>query len=68
MAASRYRGLQTHLTGIMNASKAAGTYKTEKVLTGPMDNASTINGKSVITLSSNNYLGLGNHPQINKAA
>ena len=52
----------------MNASKAAGTFKSEKVLTSPMTNIATINGKEVITMSSNNYLQLGNHPQVVEAA
>jgi len=32
-----------------------------------MDEYCVINGKKVVALSSNNYLGLGNHPEINNA-
>jgi glycine C-acetyltransferase len=52
----------------MSASKTAGTFKTEKILTSPMNNTATINGKNVITMSSNNYLQLGNHPEVVQAA
>jgi len=43
--------------------KAEGYYIFPK-LTGELGNRMTFNGKEVITWSVNNYLGLGNHPEI----
>jgi len=39
-----------------------------KVLSGPSAPRSTIDGKSVLMLCSNNYLGLSNHPKVKAAA
>jgi glycine C-acetyltransferase len=48
--------------------KAAGTYKGLRVLEGPMDTVSPMEGHGdVLVLSSNNYLGLANHPEVVKA-
>lgn len=66
--ATRYKALQKHLSGILNNLKETGTYKTEKVLSSPMQNYVTIDNKQVISFGSNNYLGLGNHPEINETA
>ncbi len=46
--------------------KAEGYYIFPK-LTGPLGNRMMFNGKEVITWSVNNYLGLGNHPEVRKA-
>lgn len=44
------------------------TYKYEVPLQGPQDGVVRVNGKKVVMLASNNYLGLSNHPVIRKAA
>lgn len=44
------------------------TYKYETALESPQDGRVKVNGKEVVMLASNNYLGLSNHPRIKKAA
>ena len=48
--------------------KAAGTYQRLRVLEGPSAAASRYDGKDVINLASNNYLGLTTHPKLIEAA
>lgn len=48
--------------------KGEGLYRELKVVEGPQGNRVKINGKEVILLSSNNYLGLASHPELKKAA
>ncbi len=48
--------------------KAQGVYRTLPVNYGPCTNVINLNGKDVINLSSNNYLGLANHPRVKKAS
>lgn len=44
------------------------TYKYEVPLEGPQDGVVRVNGKNVVMLASNNYVGLSNHPAVRKAA
>lgn len=48
--------------------KEQGLYKELVTLDGPNEAECSINGKKVINLSSNNYLGFANHPRLKKAA
>ncbi|MDI6600381.1 MAG: glycine C-acetyltransferase [Thermoanaerobacteraceae bacterium] len=48
--------------------KEQGLYHDLKVLGSPQGARAVINGKEVINLSSNNYLGLANHPKLKEAA
>jgi glycine C-acetyltransferase len=48
--------------------KQAGTYRVLPISATPCEALITLNGKEVINLSSNNYLGFDNHPRIKKAA
>ena len=61
-------GLTRHLEAELNALREAGTYKSERELEGPQDSEVTVNGREVVMLTSNNYLGLANHPRIRAAA
>ncbi|MCQ1528395.1 glycine C-acetyltransferase [Lutispora saccharofermentans] len=56
------------ITQRLNELKEQGVYRKLAVLEGPSGARSVINGKEVINLSSNNYLGLANHPRLKKAA
>ncbi|MFK5883463.1 MAG: glycine C-acetyltransferase [Candidatus Izemoplasma sp.] len=48
--------------------KVDGVYRELPINYGPCDNVIVLNGKKVINLSSNNYLGLANHPRVKQAA
>src|SRR5215510_2096299 len=48
--------------------KAAGLYKTERVITSPQGAEITVNGKTVLNFCANNYLGLSSHPKVIEAA
>jgi len=46
----------------------AGTYQRLRVLESPCEPVSRVDGREVINLASNNYLGLANHPKLVEAA
>ncbi|MDP1677504.1 MAG: aminotransferase class I/II-fold pyridoxal phosphate-dependent enzyme, partial [Bacteroidota bacterium] len=46
----------------------ANTYKFETPFTSPQAGIVTVNGKKVVMMASNNYLGMSNHPVVKKAA
>lgn len=48
--------------------RAQGLYRPLRVLSGPQGAVATIDGREVINLSSNNYLGLANDPRLVQAA
>src|SRR5437764_9412364 len=48
--------------------KKAGTYQRLRILKGPSAAESRFDGKNVINLASNNYLGLTTHPKLIDAA
>src|SRR5450755_2561547 len=50
------------------ALKSAKTYKTERILEGPTGARVRVDGRDVLMLTSNNYLGFANHPRIVAAA
>ncbi len=50
------------------ALKSDGVYRKLPVLDGANEAVCLLNGKEVINLSSNNYLGFANHPRLKKAA
>lgn len=48
--------------------KEDGVYRELPVNYGPCTNKINLNGKEVVNLSSNNYLGLANHPEVMEAS
>ena len=48
--------------------KEDGVYRILPINEGPCENVISLNGKEVINLSSNNYLGLATHPLVEEAA
>ena len=57
-----------HLTAQLNDLKARGTYFRLRVLDDMQAPVCTYDGKRVINLASNNYLGLTAHPKLREAA
>lgn len=61
--------LQHWLRGQIDALKEQNLYKPLVVMDTPSGARITVNGKpNIINLSSNNYLGLANHPKLKEAA
>jgi glycine C-acetyltransferase len=52
----------------IEALKEARTFKKERVLEGPTGARVRVDGREVLMLTSNNYLGFANHPRIVEAA
>src|SRR5881396_1373129 len=60
---------QNHLQQQLDEIRAAGTYKHERVITSPQDARIQVgDGKPVLNLCANNYLGLAHHPAVVQAA
>jgi glycine C-acetyltransferase len=57
-----------HLTAQMDALKQGGTYFKLRVLDDEQGPVCSYDGKRVINLASNNYLGLCEHPKLREAA
>ncbi|MFX1538623.1 MAG: aminotransferase class I/II-fold pyridoxal phosphate-dependent enzyme [Promethearchaeota archaeon] len=56
------------LVNEMKEIREAGREWIHRVLEGPSDTVCNVEGKEVIMLCSNNYLGLSNHPKMKEAA
>src|SRR5579883_1137442 len=56
-----------YLTDQLDALRKAGTYQRLRELESPCEPISKFDGKDVINLASNNYLGLANHPKLVEA-
>lgn len=60
---------QQHLSKTLDDIRAAGTYKRERVITTPQDAHIQVgDGRSVLNMCANNYLGLAEHPEVIAAA
>ncbi len=58
-----------HLSTQLDAIRAAGTYKRERVLSTPQGTLVRANGGgAVLNMCANNYLGLAQHPKVRQAA
>jgi glycine C-acetyltransferase len=60
--------LQSWLGDQLQGLRDAHLYKVPKILESPAGGRVRMNGKEVVNLSSNNYLGLANHPKVVEAA
>lgn len=61
--------IKAHLNTQLDAIRAAGTYKRERVITTPQGTLIRANGGApVLNLCANNYLGLAQHPKVRQAA
>ena len=60
---------QQHLEAQLADIRAAGTYKNERVIMTPQGTTIRVaDGKPVLNLCANNYLGLAQHPAVRQAA
>jgi glycine C-acetyltransferase len=59
--------LVAHLAAEIEKLKAARTYKTERVLETAQGPRVKVDGRELLMLTSNNYLGFANHPRIREA-
>lgn len=60
--------LEGWLHSQIEALKQQNLYKIPKILESPAGGRVRMNGQEVVNLSSNNYLGLANHPKVRQAA
>jgi glycine C-acetyltransferase len=63
-----YGTLQDELTNRLAEIREAGLYKTEHVMTTPQGAHVDVEGKELLNLCANNYLGLAGHPAMVEAA
>jgi glycine C-acetyltransferase len=68
MASTATRPQLAYLTDVLNGLKEKGTYFRLRVLDDQQAPVCHYDGKQVINLASNNYLGLANHPRLIEAA
>ena len=60
--------LKRYLDEQLDGLKQQGLLRSFRILEGPQGARARIDGQDVINLSSNNYLGLTNHPRLKQAA
>ena len=60
--------LKDILTARLAEVKESGLYRRLRAVEGPQDAAIVLEGQEVLLFSSNNYLGLANHPALKQAA
>lgn len=60
--------LEQWLDGELHGLREKNLYKVPRILESPAGGRVRMDGKEVINLSSNNYLGLANHPLVREAA
>ncbi|HLQ51853.1 MAG TPA: glycine C-acetyltransferase [Terriglobales bacterium] len=68
MATTTTRPQLSYLSDQLNELKNKGTYFKLRVLEDEQEPVCTFDGKKVINLASNNYLGLTTHPKLREAA
>jgi 8-amino-7-oxononanoate synthase len=60
--------METELKSLINDIKESGLYRSLRAVTPVSSREVLVEGKAFINFSSNNYLGLSNHPALKKAA
>lgn len=64
-----YNRMKTDLQQLFTELKSKGLYKTERILTTAQGAQIAVSdGRSALNFCANNYLGLGNHPEVIKAS
>jgi glycine C-acetyltransferase len=63
-----YGKIKQHLENNLNEIREAGLFKNERVIEGPQEARIDVNGRKVLNMCANNYLGLSDDPSIVQAA
>jgi glycine C-acetyltransferase len=63
-----YGTLRDDLAERLEELRGTGLYKTELVMTTPQGSHVDVNGRGLLNLCANNYLGLAGHPSMVEAA
>src|SRR3954468_13178913 len=63
-----YGKIKQHLENNLNEIREAGLFKNERVIEGPQEARIDVNGRKVVNMCANNYLGLSDDPSIVQAA
>jgi glycine C-acetyltransferase len=63
-----HNGTTDWISDELHALREAGLYNTIRTIESPMDAWVTIDGRRLLNLCANNYLGLANHPRVREAA
>src|SRR5687768_12151889 len=63
-----YGKVKEHIQQTLNDIREAGLYKSERIIETPQEARIEVNGREVLNMCANNYLGLSDHPEIVKAA
>src|SRR5215212_1892768 len=63
-----YGRIQQHLQSTINEIRDSGLYKSERVIETPQEARIEVNGRKVLNMCANNYLGLSDDAEIVKAA
>jgi glycine C-acetyltransferase len=63
-----YAAIKEDIAGRLAETEAAGTFKHELLMTTPQDAHVAVDGRELLNLCANNYLGLASHPEIVDAA
>lgn len=63
-----YSNFKEHLQSTIDGIRAAGLYKSERVIDSPQDARIDVGGREVLNMCANNYLGLSDDPAIIEAA
>ena len=60
---------EKHVSQTLEEIKSQGLFKTERIITSPQDaHIKVADGREVLNMCANNYLGLADHPELIKAA
>jgi glycine C-acetyltransferase len=63
-----YSAVKDQLAGELDAIRAAGLFKAERIIASPQDALVRVGDGEVLNLCANNYLGLADHPALIEAA
>ncbi len=63
-----YGKIKQHLQNTLDEIREAGLYKSERIIETPQEARIEVNGREVLNMCANNYLGLSDHAEIVKAA